>query len=41
VQINPGVPRPLLSIRCKENIVNAEGAVTKNILRVVPLMLNL
>ena len=34
-------PRPLISIRCKENIVNAEGAITKNILRVVPLMLNL
>jgi hypothetical protein len=41
VSINPGTARPLVSIRCKENIVNAEGAVTKNILRVVPLMLNL
>jgi hypothetical protein len=41
VNINPGVTRPLVSIRCKENIVNAQGAVTKNILRVVPLILNL
>ena len=41
VSINPGTVRPLVSIRCKENIVNAEGAVTKNILRVVPLILNL
>ena len=41
VSINPGTARPLVSIRCKENIVNAQGAVTKNILRVVPLMLNL
>jgi hypothetical protein len=41
VSINPGVRRPLISIRCKENIVNAEGAITKNILRVVPLMANL
>jgi hypothetical protein len=41
VSVNPGTVRPLVSIRCKENIVNAEGAVTKNILRVVPLILNL
>lgn len=41
VSINPGLTRPLVSIRCKENIVNADGAVTKNILRVVPLMLNM
>jgi len=41
VSVNPGNTRPLVSIRCKENIVNADGAVTKNILRVVPLMLNL
>lgn len=41
VSINPGTARPLISIRCKENIVNNQGAVSKNILRVVPLMLNL
>ena len=38
--VNTNTVRPLVSIRCKENIVNADGAVTKNILRVVPLMLN-
>jgi hypothetical protein len=41
VQINPGVQRPLISIRCKENIVNNQGAITKNILRAVPLYANL
>lgn len=38
--LNPGVSRPLLTIRCKENIVNAEGNAKQNIMRVVPLMLN-
>jgi len=39
--INPGVGRPLLTIRCKEAIVNEDGNATTNILRVVPLMANL
>jgi hypothetical protein len=39
--INPGSSRPLLTIRCKENIVNADGNSKTNIMRVVPLMLNL
>lgn len=39
--INPGVARPLLTIRCKENIVNADGNSKLNIMRVVPLMANL
>jgi hypothetical protein len=38
--INPGIARPLLTIRCKENIINEEGVATTNILRVVPLLLN-
>lgn len=41
VAISPNQVRPLMTIRCKENIVNEEGASTTNILRVVPLMLNL
>ena len=39
--IDPGTSRPLLTIRCKENIVNADGNSKTNIMRVVPLMLNL
>lgn len=39
--LNPGTQRPLLSIRCKENITNADGNSKTNIMRVVPLMLNL
>lgn len=39
--IDPGINRPLLTIRCKEAIVNADGNATTNILRVVPLMANL
>jgi hypothetical protein len=39
--INTGVSRPLLTIRCKENIVNADGNSKLNIMRVVPLMANL
>jgi len=38
--VNPGVQRPLLTIRCKENITNADGNSKLNIMRVVPLMLN-
>lgn len=38
--LNPGTARPLLSIRCKENITNADGNSKTNIMRVVPLMLN-
>ena len=38
--INTGTARPLLSLRCKENIVNADGNSKTNIMRVVPLMLN-
>jgi len=41
VALNPGTSRPLLSIRCKENITNADGNSKTNIMRVVPLMLNL
>lgn len=39
--INPGVVRPLLAIRCKENIINDDGNSKQNIMRVVPLMANL
>jgi len=39
--LDPGSSRPLLSIRCKENITNADGNSKTNIMRVVPLMLNL
>jgi hypothetical protein len=39
--INPGISRPLLTIRCKENITNEDGNSTTNILRVVPLLANL
>jgi hypothetical protein len=39
--IDPGISRPLLTIRCKEAIVNEDGNATTNILRVVPLMANL
>lgn len=39
--INPGVTRPLLTIRCKEDIINADGNSKQNIMRVVPLMANL
>ena len=39
--INTGTTRPLLSLRCKENIVNADGNSKTNIMRVVPLMLNI
>jgi hypothetical protein len=39
--INPGVVRPLLTIRCKENITNNDGNSKQNIMRVVPLMANL
>jgi hypothetical protein len=39
--IDPGTSRPLLTIRCKENIINADGNSKTNIMRVVPLMLNL
>ena len=31
----------MLSLRCKENIVNADGNSKTNIMRVVPLMLNI
>lgn len=41
VAIAPNEARPLMTIRCKENIVNEDGVSTTNILRVVPLMLNL
>ena len=41
VSINTGATRPLLSLRCKENIVNADGNSKTNIMRVVPLMLNI
>ena len=39
--INPGVVRPLLALRCKENITNNDGNSKQNIMRVVPLMANL
>ena len=39
--IDPGTVRPLLTIRCKENITNADGNSKTNIMRVVPLMANL
>ena len=39
--IDPGISRRLLTIRCKEAIVNEDGNATTNILRVVPLMANL
>lgn len=39
--INPGTVRPLLTIRCKENITNNDGNSKQNIMRVVPLMANL
>jgi len=39
--INPGTTRPLLTIRCKENITNDDGNSKQNIMRVVPLMANL
>jgi len=39
--INPGVVRPLLTIRCKEDITNEDGNSKQNIMRVVPLMANL
>ena len=39
--INPGTVRPLLTIRCKENIINDDGNSKQNIMRVVPLMANL
>lgn len=41
VSLNPGVVRPLLTIRCKENITNDDGNSKQNIMRVVPLMANL
>lgn len=39
--IATGVNRPLLTLRCKENIVNADGNSKLNIMRVVPLMANI
>jgi len=39
--IDPGAVRPLLAIRCKENITNEDGNSKQNIMRVVPLMANL
>jgi len=41
VVIDPGLIRPLLTIRCKENITNDDGNSKQNILRAVPLMANL
>jgi len=39
--VDPGTDRPLLTIRCKELITNADGNSKTNIARVVPLMANL
>ena len=39
--IDTGIVRPLLTIRCKENITNDDGNSKQNIMRVVPLMANL
>jgi len=39
--INPGISRPLLTIRCKENITNEDGNSKTNIMRVVPLLAGL
>lgn len=39
--INTGTVRPLLTLRCKENITNDDGNSKQNIMRVVPLMANL
>ncbi|AEX56011.1 virion structural protein [Synechococcus phage S-CBS4] len=38
---SPGASTPLLSLRCKEQITNADGNSKQNILRAVPLMTSL